>query len=367
MWSPTRKANVMKKDIKVSIIIPVYNTYSYLEKCVYSLIGQTYSNFEVLLIDDGSTDKSYQLCEEFAKKDSRIQVWKKENGGLSDTRNFGLTKVSGEYVMFLDSDDWFELDMLERFVEKISDFTYDVVIQGFQVDFEEEGASYYELYETELCVQEGELYSAILVTEKAGLLNSSCNKLYKKKNIDDYNMQFVRNQEPAEDLLFNCQYFSKIHSIACLKYAGYHYVKRGVHSLTVKYMTAYEKRIMEFYFARKMLYENIAMPHVETDILLKNSLASYALTAFSNMYRNTSPLNFKERSVAIKYLYEVPEIVQAILSCQYSNFFLKILQVMTKTKNIFLTNVIFSVLYGCRYRFQKVYVKFRKRVLYSKE
>lgn len=357
----------MEKDIKISIIVPVYNTYPYLEKCVVSLMEQTYGNFEVLLIDDGSTDKSHQLCEELAKKDSRIQVWKKENGGLSDTRNFGLTKACGEYVMFLDSDDWFEPDMLERFVEQISDFPYDVVIQGFQVDFEEEGTSYYELYEAELFVQEGDLCSAILVTEKAGLFNSSCNKLYKKKIIDDYNLQFERKQEPAEDLLFNCQYFSKIHSMSCLKYAGYHYVKRTVHSLTVKYMTDYEKRIMEFYFARKRLYENIEMPHVEADILLKNSLASYTLTAFSNMYRNTSPLNFRERSMVIRYLYGGPEIIQAILFCEYSNFFLKILRVMTKSKNVFLTNLIFSVLYGCRYRFQKVYIKFRKRVLYSKE
>ena len=98
---------------KISIVVPVYNMEQHLERCVNSLIKQTYSNLEILLIDDGSKDKSLQLCHEFARMDYRIKVFHKENGGLSDTRNFGVAKATGNYITFVDSDDDIEKNMIE--------------------------------------------------------------------------------------------------------------------------------------------------------------------------------------------------------------------------------------------------------------
>lgn len=92
----------------ISVIIPVYNVRDYLERCLQSVVAQDYSNFEVLLIDDGSTDGSGEICEEWSGKDSRFRVFHKENGGLSDARNYGLDRCAGEYVSFVDSDDFVE-------------------------------------------------------------------------------------------------------------------------------------------------------------------------------------------------------------------------------------------------------------------
>lgn len=103
---------------KVSIIIPIYNVEKYLTKCVESVINQTYSNIEIILVDDGSPDKCGQICDEYAKKDKRIQVIHKKNGGLSDARNKGIEKSTGDYLFFLDSDDFIEKDTIE-FLTKI--------------------------------------------------------------------------------------------------------------------------------------------------------------------------------------------------------------------------------------------------------
>ena len=105
------------KDILVSVIVPVYNVYNYLSKCVDSIVNQTYSNLEIILVDDGSTDGSSELCDEIAMKDSRIKVIHKENGGLSSARNAGIRVCKGDYIGFVDSDDWVEKDMYQCLLE----------------------------------------------------------------------------------------------------------------------------------------------------------------------------------------------------------------------------------------------------------
>lgn len=92
--------------MKISIIIPVYNVLDFISECVNSVLNQTYKNFEILLVDDGSTDGSSQLCDEFGNKDNRIRVYHKKNGGLSDARNYGICRATGDYIIFLDSDDF---------------------------------------------------------------------------------------------------------------------------------------------------------------------------------------------------------------------------------------------------------------------
>ena len=95
----------------ISVIVPIYNTELYLDKCMQSILNQTYRNLEIILVDDGSTDNSSQMCDLYAGKDSRIRVIHKENGGQSSARNVGLNVCTGDYISFVDSDDWIELDM----------------------------------------------------------------------------------------------------------------------------------------------------------------------------------------------------------------------------------------------------------------
>lgn len=115
---------------KISIIVPIYNVELYLRRCLDSILNQTYSNLEIILVDDGSTDKSGKICDEYAKNDSRIKVIHKNNGGLSDARNEGLKIARGKYVGFVDSDDWIELDMYECLYDMLQKFDADISICG---------------------------------------------------------------------------------------------------------------------------------------------------------------------------------------------------------------------------------------------
>ena len=98
----------------ISVIVPVYNTEKYLDRCIQSILSQTYSNIEILLIDDGSTDSSGAICDKYAEQDSRVRVFHKANGGVSSARNMGLDKAKGTWFTFVDSDDWIDMDMYEQ-------------------------------------------------------------------------------------------------------------------------------------------------------------------------------------------------------------------------------------------------------------
>lgn len=117
----------------VSVIIPVYNVEKYLNKCIQSVLNQTYKNLEIILVDDGSTDKSPLICEEFGKKDSRIKIIHKKNGGLSSARNIGIKKCHGEYVTFIDSDDYVDFKHIEILANAAIKFNVDIAISNIQV------------------------------------------------------------------------------------------------------------------------------------------------------------------------------------------------------------------------------------------
>ena len=122
-------------DIKISIVIPVYNVEKYLQECVDSVVKQSYKNIEIILVDDGSKDNSPKLCDELAKTDDRIKVIHKENGGLSSARNAGMKVITGDYFVFLDSDDyWTDLDFLKKIVNDKLIMNPDIIIFGYSKD-----------------------------------------------------------------------------------------------------------------------------------------------------------------------------------------------------------------------------------------
>lgn len=119
---------------KISVIVPVYNTKEYLEKCIDSIVGQTYQNLEIILVDDGSTDGSSQIIDAYAQKDRRIVVVHKENGGEGSARNAGLNVATGDYIGFVDSDDWIECGMYQALVDAMGDEILDMVICNYSID-----------------------------------------------------------------------------------------------------------------------------------------------------------------------------------------------------------------------------------------
>lgn len=130
---------------KITVIVPVYNVEHYLDKCLDSVIKQTYKNIEIIVVNDGSTDNSGKICQEYAKKDNRIVYIEKENGGLSDARNAGLDRLTGSYVTFVDSDDWIESDYVETLYKKITEYQADIAVGNYYSFNESEGMFYFHI------------------------------------------------------------------------------------------------------------------------------------------------------------------------------------------------------------------------------
>ena len=119
----------------ISVIIPIYNVEKYLDRCVDSIINQTYKNLEIILVDDGSPDGSPQICDDYAKKDHRVQVIHKKNGGLASARNAGMDVMTGKYLFFLDSDDWLEREALEQLAGDIAPYVRYVIADPSAASF----------------------------------------------------------------------------------------------------------------------------------------------------------------------------------------------------------------------------------------
>ena len=126
--------------MKISIIIPVYNVEGYLVECLNSVVNQTYRDIEIIIVNDGSTDSSFSIIQQYQLQDERIKIINQENQGLSAARNAGIKKVSGEYIWFVDSDDYITIDACEKIVEKLKQNNYDLLIVGrfrFGKDYKE--------------------------------------------------------------------------------------------------------------------------------------------------------------------------------------------------------------------------------------
>lgn len=137
----------MEKD-KISVIVPVYNVENYLAKCLDSIVNQTYKNLEIIVIDDGSTDSSPSICDIYKEKDKRIKVIHKENGGISSARNIGLKHATGNFIAFVDSDDWIDLSMYEKLLSKQKEKDYDMVFCRYFKVYPKEGTR--KVYENDL-------------------------------------------------------------------------------------------------------------------------------------------------------------------------------------------------------------------------
>lgn len=218
---------------EISVIVPVYNAEAYIHRCINSLLAQTFDDFEVILVDDGSLDGSGAICDDYARKNSRVRVFHKENGGVASARQLGVDKARGEYTIHTDPDDWVEPTMLDELYYRAKTETADMVICDFLVE-EKEGSIYR--------VQQPTNNSADVVLEELLLYRlhgSLCNKLIRRECYTLYNIAFVKGLNYCEDYLVCVKLLQKGIKVAYLNKAFYHYdqiVNSG--SITRNFSTA---------------------------------------------------------------------------------------------------------------------------------
>lgn len=214
---------------RVSVIVPVYKAEAYLHRCVDSLLSQTFQDYEILLVDDGSPDKSGEICDEYAKKDSRVRVFHKGNGGVSSARQCGIDNARGEYTIHADPDDWVEPEMLEELYKKAKEDDADMVICDFYVERKEN---------TKYVKQEpSSLNHEVVLRELFQQLHGSCcNKLVRRACYNKFNIRFPLNLNYCEDFLV-CLSLLKYELIISYKDRAYYHYDQIVNdeSITRKY------------------------------------------------------------------------------------------------------------------------------------
>lgn len=210
-------------NIKFSIVVPVYNVKQYLEKCLNSILNQTYKNFELIIVDDGSNDGSKDICDEYLKKNKKIKVIHKQNGGLSDARNFGVEKACGDYLLFIDSDDYIEPLLLEKLNESLQlakvdivRFGLNVVDENYKIKFKSNEANYTNVKPVDLIDQ--------LINTK--FLEAACFYCYNLNFFKNNNFKYEKGKL-HEDFGLTPLIICKSKNMSWINYNGYNYLQRN--------------------------------------------------------------------------------------------------------------------------------------------
>lgn len=201
----------------VSIIVPVYNTEKYLHRCLDSILAQTFSDFELLLVDDGSPDRSGEICDEYAKKDSRIRVFHQENKGVAAARQVGMDNACGEYSIHADPDDWVEPNMLEEMYGKAKEEDADVVMCDFKRIYADHQYDFIQRPTTLKCDDIIE----DLICER--IWGSTCNKLVRCSLFKEYKIRFVPTMNLQEDLYITCALLQHSIKVSYINQSLYNY------------------------------------------------------------------------------------------------------------------------------------------------
>lgn len=204
---------------KLSIVVPVYNVEQYLNKCVDSILAQTFRDFEVILLDDGSTDGSGEICDEYAKKDSRIKVIHQQNGGLSCARNNGIKIATGNYIGFSDSDDWIEPEMYQKMLTAAETQKADIVVCRLQ-RVNENGGDIVEITGYDICLSMNRWEATQEILKDDLMRSYAVNKIYKRSLFNGIEYPLCRY---FEDTFTTYKLIYKANKIVTTPYIGYNY------------------------------------------------------------------------------------------------------------------------------------------------
>lgn len=218
---------------KISIIVPVYNVECYLPKCIDSILTQTFPDFELLLVNDGSTDKSGQICEQYKREDERIRVFHKSNGGVSSARNVGINNMVGEYSIHIDGDDYVENDMLEKLSNVLDTTGADIVVSDYYIDSSP----------NIICINQsvGEEPSDCIKRILLGYIQGFMwNKMIRNDLYKKYDVTFPENIVMGEDIAVIVQLLYHSRKISYIPKAFLHYVRRDTSCVAVRSFASFE-------------------------------------------------------------------------------------------------------------------------------
>lgn len=313
----------------ISVIVPVYNVEKYLRCCVDSILAQTFTDIEVLLVDDGSTDSSGAICDEYAKKDSRVRVFHKTNGGVSSARNLGLDEALGKWIMFVDSDDKVAPEICEQLLGHASNGCIPMCTHyGWHGE---------ELRRSMPEVNAGEIYSITKYLLLGNRITMVWGKLYKKEIIDIDCKRFEETASFAEDAIFNYDYIKDIESYCLIDEPLYYYRVLSNSLSHGRFIPYFEETIKKLHLRKKILFEKLEIDAVK--MIDVNFLYSMCAVLENNMHkdapgtwiekvqRNNVVLRSEEFKKAYPYRYEQPK--------HFNKRYIRMLELSYQTGNYF--------------------------------
>lgn len=321
-------------DKLISIVLPTYNVVQYLGKCLDSLIVQTYSNIEILVVIDGATDGSYELAHEYEMKDSRIKVIYQENAGSGPARNNGIEHSRGEFIAFIDPDDWVDKDYIETLVEIQKQSDYDLVIVGHHKCLEIDGKI--TRMKTKTFAKSSSYISLLDVRSryvdlryKEKLDDTPWGKLFKKEIIDTYHLRFP-DLRRSQDIYFNTLYYDCISSLYESSYSGYYY-RETIGDRQVKKTDYYKTaEILYKQFSDLMAKWKVSYDDAEiTSIYLLNLTSNYERI----IERNESSIEFLSN----------PFVKHVLTVSRPKNLYHKLAKVLIKYDLRYIAKWVFSI------------------------
>lgn len=280
--------------IKVSVIVPVYNAASTLRKCVDSLLAQTLKDFEMLLVDDGSTDESSAICDEYAGKDSRVKAFHKANGGVSSARQFGIDHAQGEYTIHADPDDWVEPEMLEELYKKAKEIDADMVI----CDYWENGPD----IQKKVVQKPASLNAGTVLQELfTHLHGSTCNKMIRKSCYTKYGVRFPMGINYCEDLYVCSSLLKHDIRVAYLPKAFYHYYNDTSKDSLSRH---YDEKTLQRDLQIRNLFDQLLLGLDVHHRAVNTLMASAVCNAFYAGYHTFTSREFRKNFYAYRHLFK---------------------------------------------------------------
>lgn len=296
-------------NYKISIVIPIYNAEKYVEKCVNSLRKQTLTDIQIILVDDGSKDTSAALCDNLSKQDSRIFVIHKKNGGVSSARNLGIQSAQGEYLGFIDADDWVDPYMFETLYFMAKQNEADVVMCDAVTEYENGEQSSDTITQlTEDAVLTKEMFTPTLLMEMAG---SVWRCIYRTNQLWEHGNSFDTDLKFSEDRVFNLYAFGYANKVVYLKKAFYHRLMQN-ESAVHRFHADYYEAVSAAAVATDRALNTVWGGKEEYIQTYKQQHINGAIAAINNYFYRTSTLRISEKIACVKKICNDPSLVAAI-------------------------------------------------------
>lgn len=355
----------MQKPL-ISIVVPVYNAGGYLVACLDSIVNQDLKEIEIIIVDDGSTDDSGKIADQYAAEDPRIRVIHQVNAHLSASRNAGMKQATGEYIAFVDADDWIEADMFSSMYKVALREGSDIVICSVAVEYTKDGYVSYEKISQEYTERDSmNFYSLFVELSQLHLFNYAWNKIYRTQLLRDNNLNF-RVEAPFEDIAFNLEVLKVIKTVSVLPNTFYHYMRRDVMTI----ISSYRPRFLEAHKQKESIFQSFfdqfgINKTVSDDYLCRMKVRDYRVFMYT-LYRPGTKLSRKERLNILETEYFSSLLLKRMVKkTPVEDVHQRLFRGLLLYTSPLLMDFCCSVLLFHRYRLEFLYRKYRKTRMIS--